>query len=407
MKKEDIKVKLNKIFTNKLLLVLFAIYIINKHFVYSVLNYNEVFLIIRKTILYTVYAVLIIKLLVDFIINQKRIRITWIGLIALSILISIITKDLELSVLMLIVLSLREIDFKSIVKTCFYSNLISMLLIISLSLLGIIENWVYKIGTQTQNSLGYNYSTIPSTYLFLLVLMRFYINKANVKIYEIITNIFLSVIMYYYTSSITGSLLIIIISILEIIYKVLKANNENRLRKIVEKKTTKRVLKVIPVFLIAISLYSAFSYNENCETWKRINTILSHRIELSNTAIKTYGIPVLGKDINWVGNGGREHVQLSSYEYNFVDNAYMRIIFDDGIVYFILLVLMLIYYQNRLIKEKKYRAIAIEIVLMIWAVVEPNILKVENNIFLIPFLVTTLNEFKIKSIRKKNEEICN
>ena len=44
---------------------------------------------------------------------------------------------------------------------------------------------------------------------------------------------------------------------------------------------------------------------------------------------------------------------------------------------------------------------------MIWAVVEPNILKVENNIFLIPFLVTTLNEFKIKSIRKKNEEICN
>lgn len=400
----------DKLFNENVMLVLFAIFVFNKNLVFSVMNYNDVFLFIRKTSLYLIYVFFTVALILGNVLKKKKINKFWLIFVFLSFLVAIVSKNMYPIILVLIVLSVKDYKLDKIVNACFYGNLVGVVLVLLLSYFGIIENWTYNIGGKLQNSLGYNYSSIPATYVFVLCLMRCYLKKANTGIFEIILKIVLAGVIYNLTYSLTSFILIISICIFEFSYYI-KVHIRFNINDKYYNKFVKIVLASIPVIIVFFSLTTSIFYNGNNSVLVFLDNKLSNRLYLGHEAIENYGIPILGKNIKWVGNGGRGHVKLSSIDYNFVDNSYIRIILDYGVLYFILIITMLIMYQINLVRKRKIYQIFIQILIFLWAISEPCIMEVEKNVFLIPvidyFFETLSAYFKRKEKKECNEKIDN
>lgn len=413
--------KIKKIFKNitleNLVYTFFSIYVITLILGdTSVVLTRDVFGVILKIIRYICYTIFFIKVFFDWK-NDSNITISMICLGVLSIIISFFSKNTTVSFLFFVMLALRKMEFDKLISITFRTVLITFFIIINLSLLKIIPDWIYYRGEIVRHSLGFKYATNTVGIYLSIILMFFYTKRFNATNYELVILETINVFLYSYTN---GRLSFILISI--ILFSLFLAKFKF-IRKCFASKKVQNLIKImcfsLPMILFITFNLFVYLYGNNNSLAVKLDKMLSGRIKYTYQSYEDYGITLFGQDIDWKGWGGHGYIDtedIEEFKYSYVDSSYARIMFDYGIIFTII---VLIGYTIVLIENYKFKNYWIIFTLffvLIWSLIEQHLVNIYINLFvltLIPLFelgkikFLNYNNIKLKIKRVKNEKINN
>ena len=116
----------------------------------------------------------------------------------------------------------------------------------------------------------------------------------------------------------------------------------------------KYLFVLFPLIAAGFSIWAALEYNADSPIWKSINSFINGRLALGQNGIQKYGIHLFGTPVKWIGNN--QQVLLHGYTgtYNYVDNSYLQILLQYGIILFFLVLIAYAYVMYNSIKNEKY-----------------------------------------------------
>ena len=377
-----------KKYSKNFIYIIFSIYIITILLQNtSIYRIESILENIVKIVRYCCYFIFIIKIFLDWKNGKSKITLIMIGITILSIIIYYFSKNKKLLILTILLCSLRNTNKDKLIEVGLKTYIIVFFMIVISSLLNLIPDWTYPKEQILRHSLGFYYPTITIAFYLMIVLMYVYLRKNKITIYEIIILQTLNVFLYKYTDGRTSFILATIILVFVLLKKISIINT------ILKNNIFKYILKIccyiLPVLSLTFILLMVYLYGINNSFSYRLDDILSNRIELSYEALKEYKITLFGQQIQWKGWGGigyDENINLKGYTYNFVDNSYVRLILDCGVIF---TVLVIVGYTSILIKNYKssnYWNILIIFVILCIAEIEPCLVDFNSNIFLIWFI---------------------
>lgn len=372
--------KLSFLNNEKFILLIFSIYLIASVLDNTILRYNDVGSLIFKITRYGCYFIFLLNIIYRFL-NGEKITLFEFFTFLLAILTLIFSKNTALLLVFIVILSMKNFTFENIVKRTFKVNLIMFILIILFCCMKIFPDWTYARNSfYVRHSLGFYYPTIASTYFFFIILMRIYIKKGNLSFFEIIFEGLTSVILYLYTDSKTGLILISLVLCIVLFKKIFKFPSLKKIENFICK-----ISYLIPIFILLLSFLLVFLYSKNIAQVRQLDSMLSGRLYYSNNAINNYGITAFGEKINWNGWGGFGYGYEipQDFKYNFVDISYFSIMFDYGIITIFTIILMIMLTLKKAYKSKNKWLIFAVIFSLIEAFVEPNLLVIDKNIFIL------------------------
>ena len=307
----------------------------------------------------------------------KETYIRVVALIVVSIIVSYISDDRRWLQYIFIIIGAYNIEFKKIAKAVLISESILVMIIILLSIIGIIPNRLYGRmgGLIKRYSLGFNYASYPSLFVWYFTILYLYLRHQKIKVVEYIMLLAANIIVYMITDTRNELLCSIILMVLCIIYRYIK---QEKL-----KKALSYIAKYSFVVFAIISILFVSIYNPNNKTMNKINSMLSKRISLSKEIQDEYGIKLFGNRINWVRKVDVYEGRNENYEFTAVDNSYLIIIYNYGII----MMIIVIYYWQKIvdmeIKNKNYFSLCIAFVIAFHSVLGPQIIQLMYNIFLV------------------------
>lgn len=411
------KKTLGKIIDNYIY-VFFGIYII------TLFMNNTTFFLVNdivkrsiKIIRYSIYLVFVLKILRDWK-KGDSVTIPMVISIILSGIIFICSRNIDIVILILTIIALRNCEFSKLIQLTFKIFIIMFFITVSLSLMKVIPDWTYNRYDLIRHSLGFYYPTITIGLYLSIILMYCYIKRSNSNYIELLTLETINVFLYSYTDGrlsfilITAILIIMAISKLKIFKMIFRTK--------VSKKILKIAVYVLPVFLSLLTFVLVYMYSNQNVMAKEVDTMLSGRLKYTSDAFENYPVTLFGKDIKWNGWGGYGYVENNNFEkmeYNYVDISYARVLFDYGIIAEILILYAYTKILSINYKQKNYWMCIILFFVLIWAFVEPYIVYMGKNIFVLTFGIIINNGRKIKllnyeylkgRIKKENDkEITN
>lgn len=291
----------------------------------------------------------------------------------------------------LFVMGMKGIDFDRMASMVLPWFIMGVLITVAGSQLGVIDNWSYFVGTSRPRvSLGYFYPSHATSALLYAVVLFCFVTKEKLSLWQVVLIEIVNIWQWRQTDSRTGSALIAIIPWGFLILKYIKKD--------VSRSAIGWVLKAIFPLCAMISLISCCFYG-SFPFLVRVNSFVSGRISLGYDAIKTYGIHLFGQRIPWVGNGGLGHVvQQLQASYNFVDCSYVKILLDNGLI--IWLIVMCIFTATSIYAvncNKKYLALALFFIAG-YSVIEPRLIELGFN----PFILATAVVLDNRQMDTKN-----
>ena len=338
-------------------------------------NNLEIFLKIGRYICYSIFAINIIA-------ERKKISKEELILMLLSIIISYFSKNKSVIITLLIIMAIKNVDIEKIFRSVYKTLLIIFFTIIILSILKIIPDWTYMRGNIVRHSMGFIYPTDCASIFLMITLLFLYNNKFNITWYHFILIEVINILLFKCTDSRLSFLLINFALIIAVIMKI------KRIKTYLNKEQMRKKLRIIayimPIFFLVLTNFLIFLPTKSV-AFEKVDTILSRRIINSKNAYEKYGIHPFGKKIEWKGWGGYGYIKTEkNYEYNYVDNSYARILLEYGIIFTIVLVygyIKLLLYCS----DKNLVLYIIIGIILIWSFVEPCIINISRNIFVISF----------------------
>ena len=299
---------------------------------------------------------------------------------------SYIAGDIILFTTVFFIITSKNIDFNKFIKFDVYLKIIVVGCVILLYKLGMTEI-IIKIrenGT-IRNSLGFGHPNILGAFLFSICIDIVYLNYKSYKIkHYFILILSLLTCVYICDSRATQ----IGIGML-IIYTVLPK---------IENKNFYKILPMLPVFLAVFSFLCSIMYNNNMEFWVILNKISSSRIKCAYDFYKFYGINLFGHLLSFYGQWDK------LYSLTVMDNAYMHVLIQYGLINFIIIISALVIAIRKMIKENNYQLVLCLSTILLYGLMESYVYQIVYT----PILLYVAKILYGKDVEKKNEkENCN
>lgn len=305
----------------------FALVTIGKSFSF---NANSIEL---QTISVIAIVLLIVKLYNTKFTPKELILVTILGILGLIVYYSTKREGILLSIITII--GLKGIPYRKLFSMVFQIKLIIYVTLISLAFIGIIPNvkyqqWREGIGFVTRYGMGYEHPNLLHTNLFLLVILYIYLKYEKLKLKNLICIMIINAVIYKFSYSRTGyySICLIIIGTLLIKSRICS-------------KLTNLLLRLALPGSIMFTILTAFLYGR-VRMINQLDRLFTGRIYYSNHFLTQYPINLFGYDL--------------SYDSHLLDNGYVILLINYGVVVFFLYVvgyLFLIrrFAQKNMIKE--------------------------------------------------------
>lgn len=321
--------------------------------------------------------------------NKKQYFIAGVVIVALVSIVAnlVLTRNKALFFLLFTLIYASCFEFDDIVNTLFSTQFISLILIVTLSSLGLMHDYVNnRVDGTMRHSLGFGYPTYLSQFVMFLILYYSYkkdfkISPEKLGLYQL-----LIVFVYFLTDSRTE----LLVSECILICIFMKSTGIlGRFKNIVEffKKAFTVCFPLYPIgSFVIVMLYGLIfnTMNVNGIVFKiaqKLNNIFSNRLYQTFYDFKRYGFSLFGSNIDLVGYSltkGNEDAIIRS---NFIDNEYMRILFENGWIFFIAfftIAAIVIWY---LYKNKKDGLLFISFVITTFSLLNPRIISIALSIF--------------------------
>lgn len=198
------------------------------------------------------------------------------------------------------------------------------------SLCGIVPDFVIEHagGARIRHCLGFTYPLFPAMYLFVITCVACWLRGKRMRVWEAVLLVVANVAMLWLTKARLSGALATVCVVMTLAYARLDAA---RLRRLVEVASWAFVIAVVVTVVVTI----AYALVGNTGVIGVINKALGQRVRRGYEGVVNMGVPLLGQNAPWVGNGLNafgEGTQMQS-GYNWVDNAFLHAAIQYGLVY--------------------------------------------------------------------------
>jgi hypothetical protein len=203
-----------------------------------------------------------------------------------------------------------------------------MLVTVTASLTGRIEDVIWYEGERVRHSLGYDYCGYPA-HLLLFMTMLWIGIREKLRLPEMGFLLILNALIYYLTDSRTDFYLVIL-GILGAGIWCMECSNRFlcSLRAIL----TKYGFWIAAAASIALHILYGTT---KVSVLVKLNALLNSRLSLGYAALCQYGISLFGQKIRWIGQGSLKADPTKVY--NYVDCAFLKDLLTFGLLFIILL----------------------------------------------------------------------
>ena len=146
-------------------------------------------------------------------------------------------------------------------------------------------------------------------------------------------------------------------------------------------------------------------YNPDNALLAKLNGFLTGRLKWGRAGIDEYGLKLFGNKIEWVGYDADWERGM---KYNYVDSSYLQIALEYGIIVLAVILLLYALLIFTSIKNQKYYLCWLALIILVFCVTEPRLVKLAYNPFLLLAVTESskyfLNRFGQKNRGTDNEE---
>ena len=346
---------------------------------------------IQNKILILSYLLLVI----NFVVQSSKYKVKSIILIVLCIVISLISwkvsNSSEIAVLIIFVVSLKNIKFNDIVSFDIKAKITLVATILIFYALGLTDVYYkYREDGRIRSSMGFSHPNIFGTYIFSICCEYIYLNYKKIKFYKVVGLVVVSFLVSYFSDSRTAQLSILIAVLFWCVFS--KYN-------IFKYKVVNFTLSILFLILTIISYVLGVLYSDNNGFVLKLDELLTGRIKCIDQFINEYDVKLFGNELELVGTREAEENGISA---KILDNAYIKILLQYGLVSYLLFFILLFFGIKNAIKEKNYALCTMFLVYMIYGIFENALFLIRYNVFLM--YLSNLVFFKNKTKNDVSEE---
>ena len=360
---------------------------------------------IVRYVTYIMFTFRFIVILPDIIKNVKKIKIkdknviiTIVLLVVLLISIVgnfIVTGDKRLIFLLLVLLSSYDTNCDDIVKKMMRMQMLLTIIIVTLSIFGITQNYIVLRGAKYRYSLGFSYTTYLAQLIMFSTVLFLYTRKFKIDFIQIGYIQILNLFTYFITDSRTEFIFLEVIIIISVIYNLSCLNVFTKMKKGISSLFS-YCFWIYPIISFVIVVMYPIG-----GIFIKINKLVSNRLSQTFGVLKEYGLSLFGNNIEFIGNGIVETLKYGpNIKSNFVDNEYMQLLFKHGLLFMIAFVILLSIMLINLNKNRDYKKIFVCCIYLTFGLLNPRIL----NLVYSPILFILMYEI-IRIINSNNKEL--
>ncbi len=329
-------------------------------------------------------------LLLEFLHKNMSIISCWELILAITLLLLIDYSRGTISfesfaVLIVFIISGKERDISKIIWFTMIISVISLILIVVSSQIGIIDDYVSNYYGRLRHYLGFTYCLYPSRIIASITMMYVFLKENNLTIGSSIVLLCINLIFYYATDSRIAFASVIFIVFFSNIYNYIKQQGIPIKGFKVARNFLRIVIQIVITFIYPIccivSFWCAVKFDSSNKMLSYINTYLGNRIVLAQKSLLMYGMKWHGQNIQWNGAGLSKYGTLSKNAYNWVDNVYIKMFQSYGYIFGILIIFGLTFFMYRLAKTNKVILTLIFVILAVNCMFEDILMQLCFNPF--------------------------
>lgn len=296
------------------------------------------------------------------------------------------TLSSELSVSILFIYALRDVPFKKVAQTSLVVSTCLLFFIIVSAKVGIITNYIEVSGSRVRSYLGFRYALFPSMLLMDIVAIVFYLKQNKIQYWKWLL---LSLSVYWVYDQ-TDSRLTFFSSCILLACSLLIKWFPELLSKL---GYVFKAFKLTFIVNAIISFWVSFTYLNSGYSFIndllfKVNHMLGGRLYLANKSLNLYGFGLLGRPVEWYGNGLTVEGIRNYQTYLYVDNLYVQILQRFGLLILGLMLSVLTLTLSKVIKKRQWVLAFILIMMSFHSMIDDLNFYLHYNIFWI--LVGTL-----------------
>lgn len=199
-----------------------------------------------------------------------------------------------------------------------------------LTALGSVEDIVMYQGERVRHCMGFTYPLVPAQYAFCLTCALCWLRGEELTPVETALLIITNLSLLFITNSRLSSLLgvFVVVATMALKTSFFRTHMAGRLGRYV---SWSYVIAVVATIIVPLLYLGCDAMG--LSVMHRLNDALGYRIASSIRGVQTYGVSILGQTVPWVGNGlNGMGLNIHSQPYNYVDNLFLHMSMEDGIV---------------------------------------------------------------------------
>ena len=286
----------------------------------------------------------------------------------------------EVPVSILFIYALRDIPFKKVAQTSLVVSTCLLFFIIVSAKVGIITNYIEVSESRVRSYLGFRYALFPSMLLMDIVAIVFYLKQNKIQYWKWLL---LSLSVYWVYDQ-TDSRLTFFSSCILLACSLLIKWFPELLSKL---GYVFKAFKLTFIVNAIISFWVSFTYLNSGYSFIndllfKVNHMLGGRLYLANKSLNLYGFGLLGRPVEWYGNGLTvEGVRNYQTYYLYVDNLYVQVLQRFGLLILGLMLSVLTLTLSKIIKKRQWVLALILILMSFHSMIDDLNFYLHNNIF--------------------------
>lgn len=305
-----------------------------------------------------------------------------------------------IATVMLICLS-YDIPFEKIICVTCFDLIIFVSVILSLTSVGILKDVMTIKAGKPRHTFGFNSTGTLEIYFLHIILMLLYIYKKKMNIiicfilitFTVVLNSICNIRGTYYLTMLTFFSFIIFIKFDR---KIMFDLNS----------FFWKFISCIACPLCAVtSLILPLLYGLRVNDFLlKLNLVMTGRLAIAYNAILKYSLVPFGRYIQWVGSTAVASGAYSIAEYNYVDNGYLKIAIQYGVVFFMIVCIVYTLFFYHCVKIGNKMAVIWICIILIENFVYPTLITLSNNIIIVYAFSCILNRWRK---RRLNDYLIN
>lgn len=293
-------------------------------------------------------------------------------------------NPVELAIMYLFLFCARNYNFKRIALHAYYITIVLLSIIIFSAHIGIIKDFLFE---GYRHGVGFRYVLFGPSLLLNCVMIKVYSDKERLSWLRLMIYTGINIWLYLQchaelSCGLTEMLLLYV------------AYEKSIGKYVGQKELSLGICRYSFAISIIISFAALYLYANNTSDWFLIDRLVSGRLQLSLDALAKYPLSIFGNNVEWVGNSLDQFGNAYTGAYYYVDNAYINLLIESGIIASCIMWGLYIIAVSKFIKLKEWLLVVCFSVLSVYFIFDNLKLKLVYNTFvlLLPMAFMKVNK---------------